>query len=117
MSRLLDSLETICLNQTKLVENYIDVHITENVEEIISSKTYVPVIHYGCEVKLSVKGYVERPEDLADLRHDAKRRIAEEVFGEFRLPLAKLNAALLDRDYRRAKQIADSIGVTMFDKI
>jgi len=45
----------------------------------------------------------------------SKRLILEEIFGEFRQDLYKIDAALYDRDYHKAKDALEDVMKNMFD--
>lgn len=45
----------------------------------------------------------------------SKRLILEEIFGEFRQDLYKIDAALYDRDYHKANESLQSMMKNMFD--
>ena len=45
----------------------------------------------------------------------SKRALLEEIFGEFRQDFYKLDVALCDRDYQKAKTLLDGVMKNMFD--
>lgn len=118
MSQVMLKVKTNEINQRKLVDsNFADVYVSENVQEVRQSMSMQVAIAYDFELSLKVKAYVESPEDLKAIATKARLHIAEEMFGEFRLLLAKLDNALYLRDYKEATRISNLIGYKMFDEI
>src|SRR5574343_1358206 len=118
MSQVMLKVKTNELNERKLVDSgFADTYVSENVQEVFSPISMQVAIAYSFELSFEVKAYVESPEDLKAVATKARLHIAEEMFGEFRLLLAKLNNALVLRDYKEATRISNLIGYKMFDEI
>jgi hypothetical protein len=69
---------------------------------------------YRLSVVLQLKGYAQGEEELEYLIRAARKQMVEEVFGEFRMMLRKIENALYNLDIQEAKKLLSELDTEMF---
>lgn len=100
MSKLIDSMKEVCLNERKVVQAPVDFDVEERVEEI--RIPYETATRYGCRIQLGIDGFARDGEEVSNLRTTARRHLAEFAFGEFRAHIMQIERAIIEHDSREA---------------
>ena len=114
MSYLINKLDEIPLNNRIALRTPISIDAEDHaVEHRSIDGSYG--MKYAFRAAIGFEGFVTKPEDLHHLRRQARRAVAEAVFGEFRKPLIEIERAAWDRDYDTVKKTVAEIYKAMFE--
>lgn len=112
MSKLIDSMKEVCLNERKVVMAPLDFNVEERVEDVRTN--YETVTRYGFRAEIGMTGFANSTEELRNLRFAARRQLAEFAFGEFRAHIMGVERALHERDLAEALRLLRRMDVEMF---
>lgn len=113
MSKLIDSMKEVCLNERKVVQAPVDFDVEERVEEIRTP--YETATRYSFRIQLGVDGFARDGEEVSNLRTIARRHIAEFAFGEFKAHIMQIEGAILEHDSKEALRLLRSMEAEMFN--
>lgn len=106
MSKLTNLIEAVQTGRVKLVPQSPVSTVKDKWSTMLSlDPLKVGMVEYRLSVTFAVKGYADesKGEDLVRLKDMAKRQILEEVFGEFRPMVRRLERAIYELNWDEAR--------------
>ena len=103
--------------KSKLFENVVNVKSTiyEDKQSINVAKVYKVAATFGSQVMVTETELLSNPHALEYAADNAKRAVAEAVFGEFRPIIIQIYNALYDYDVEQARKLLSELEIQMFD--
>jgi hypothetical protein len=125
MSKLLEAMQAldtgdrkyITPKKSKLFENVVNVKSTiyEDKQSINVAKVYRVSATFGTQVMITDTELLRNPHALEYAADNAKRAVAEAVFGEFRPIIIQIYNALYDYDVEQARKLLSELEIQMFN--
>jgi hypothetical protein len=125
MSKLLEAMQAldtgdkkiITPKKSKLFENVVNVKSTiyEDKQSINVAKVYRVAATFGTQVMITDTELLSNPHALEYAADNAKRAVAEAVFGEFRPIIIQIYNALYDYDVEQARKLLSELEIQMFN--
>lgn len=114
MSKLTNLIEVHQTGRVRLVPHSPVVQVKEESTSVIEPLK-VGMLEYRLEVKFAVRGYADKDksEDIVRLKDMAKRQILEEVFGEFRPMLRRVERAIYELNWDEARDALRDLEMEM----
>lgn len=114
MSRLTNLIEAQQTGRVKLLPQSPVVTVKDE-WSIMADPLKVGMVEYRLSVSFHVRGFADKSkgEDLARLKDMAKRQILEEVFGEFRPMLRRLERAIYELNWDEARDALRDLEMEM----
>lgn len=103
--------------KSKLFENVVNVKSTiyEDKQSINVAKVYRVSATFGSQVMVTETELLSNPHALEYAADNAKRAVAEAVFGEFRPIIIQIYNALYDYDVEQARKLLSDLEIQMFN--
>lgn len=118
MSKLLENLKDVCLNQKKIISRPVNIVVDERVAEADGPSAFVGT-QYSIRVELGLNGFINESNDvglsITHMRQAARRNIAEFVFGEFRSHFMLIEQAMWNADLAEAQRLLRQMQAEMFE--
>ena len=126
MSKLLEAMQAldtgdrkyITPKKSELFENVVNVKSTiyERDKQYINvAKVYRVAATFGTQVMITDTELLRNPHALQYAADNAKRAVAEAVFGEFRPIIIQIYNALYDYDVEQARKLLSELEIQMFN--
>jgi hypothetical protein len=125
MSKLLEAMQAldtgdrkyITPKKSKLFENVVNVKSTiyEDKQSINVAKVYRVSATFGTQVMITDAELLRNPHAIEYAADNAKRAVAEAVFGEFRPIIIQIYNALYDYDVEQARKLLSELEIQMFN--
>jgi hypothetical protein len=125
MSKLLEAMQAldtgdrkyITPRKSKLFDNVVNIKSTifEDKQSINVAKVYRVAATFGTQVMITDTELLSNPHALEYAADNAKRAVAEAVFGEFRPIIIQIYNALYDYDVEQARKLLSELEIQMFN--
>lgn len=112
MSRLASQIEAVRGEDRRIWPGRFGVTVRQQHERLQSQAATA----YEVRALFAARVFVREPLAITPEQiRDAKRHLLEEVFGEFRRPIAQIHAALYELDIDKARELLDALQASMFE--